>query len=142
MALNASSNQTSGSLTNYCAYQDPESGVERIGHLDLAQNTIQPLAFTSGTPLSNLYQVIAVGEGGIIASGEPLGRSTVKLLAPINGRDVLCVGKNYRYGIAIHFPPLDQAARGDRPSLVLQQLQHCPIGKLAADQTFQSTHAD
>lgn len=90
------SNGNAGSLTSYCAFQDSETGAERIGHLDQDKNTIQPLAFTSGTPLSNLYEVIAVGEDGITASGEPIQRSEVKLLAPINGRDILCVGKNYR----------------------------------------------
>jgi hypothetical protein len=98
MAINGSNGHSSRSLTNYCAYKHPESGLQRIGHFDLAQGTIQPLSFASGTPLSNLYEVIAVGEDGIIASEEPLHRSAVKLLAPINGRDILCVGKNYRYG--------------------------------------------
>lgn len=98
MATNSSRDHSPVSLTNYCAYLHPDSGAERIGHMNLAQGTIQPLSFASGTPLSNLYEVIAVGENGIIPLGELLERSTVKLLAPINGRDVLCVGKNYRYG--------------------------------------------
>lgn len=85
----------STSLTNYCAFLDPARGTERVGHLDEVSQTIQPLAFKSGTYLSNLYQVIQVGEHGIIPTGDPLHRSYLRLLPPISGRDILCVGKNY-----------------------------------------------
>ena len=79
---------------HYCSFIDPNTGRERIGSLN--ENDIQPLAFASGTPISSLYQVIELGdETAIIPAGDPLPRSSVKLLAPINGRDVLCVGKNY-----------------------------------------------
>jgi 2-keto-4-pentenoate hydratase/2-oxohepta-3-ene-1,7-dioic acid hydratase in catechol pathway len=97
--MTASTNGTNGhrfgSLTNYCAFIDPSRGIERIGHFDEASQTVQPLAFKSGTYLSNLYQVIQVGEDGIIPSGDSVPRSSVQLLPPINGRDILCVGKNY-----------------------------------------------
>jgi len=83
------------SLTNYCSFADTRTGKERIGHYDEASGTIQPLAHRSGTWLTNMYEVIEVGEEGIIASGEPIERSSTKVLAPINGRDILCVGKNY-----------------------------------------------
>ncbi|CAG8931905.1 unnamed protein product [Penicillium salamii] len=82
-------------LTNYVAYVEPHSG-PRIGHLDFESSTVTPLAFKSGTPLTDLYQVITVGEEGITASGaQPLPLSSVKHLPPISGRDVLAVGKNY-----------------------------------------------
>ena len=71
----ASQNATSSSgqmLTNYCSYVDPDTGLSRIGSLSADGNTIQPLAFVSGTPLSNLYEVIEAGESRIIPSGEPL----------------------------------------------------------------------
>lgn len=87
------SNDTASSLTQYCSFLDPSTGTERIGHL--AQDSIQPLAYASGTPLSTLYEVIPLQESEIVPSGEPLPRSSTKLLAPINGRDILCVGKNY-----------------------------------------------
>lgn len=86
---------TATPLTNYCSFLDTRTGKERIGHYNEASGTIQPLAFRSGTWLSNLYEVIEVGEEGIIPSGEPIQRSSTKILAPINGRDILCVGKNY-----------------------------------------------
>jgi 2-keto-4-pentenoate hydratase/2-oxohepta-3-ene-1,7-dioic acid hydratase in catechol pathway len=86
---------TNGTMTNYCAFIDPARGIECIGHLDEASQTVQPLAFKSGTYLTNLYQVIQVGEEGIIPSGEPIPRSSIRLLPPITGRDILCVGKNY-----------------------------------------------
>jgi len=95
MASSNSNDNAAKSLTNYCAFIDSQSGKERLGHLDESNGTIQPLAFRSGTWLSNLYQVIEVGEDGIIPSGEAVQLSSVKLLPPINGRDILCVGKNY-----------------------------------------------
>lgn len=81
--------------TNYCAYFDPNLGQERIGHYDEVSQNIQPLAFRSGTYLSSLYEVIQVGEEGIIPTGESVPRSSAQLLPPISGRDILCVGKNY-----------------------------------------------
>lgn len=87
----------SGSFSNYVAYEDPKAfGQPRIGALDLAKSTVQPLVFSSGGAISNLYQVIEIGEANIKAAGEssfPL--SSVKLLPPIYGRDILAVGKNY-----------------------------------------------
>lgn len=58
-------------LTNYVAYS-PDDGTKRtrIGHLNVKAGTVTPLSFASGTPLENLYQVIEVGQDGIIAGGE------------------------------------------------------------------------
>ncbi|KAM3067060.1 hypothetical protein ACMFMG_011733 [Clarireedia jacksonii] len=86
---------TTNNFTNYVAYLEPNNG-PRIGHLDFKTSTITPLSFKSGTPLTDLYQVIAAGKQQIKASGTnsfPL--SSVKHLPPISGRDVLAVGKNY-----------------------------------------------
>lgn len=82
-------------LTNYVAYLKPNSG-PRIGHLEFETSTITPLSFNSGTPLTDLYQVITVGEQGITAFGaQSFPLSSVKHLPPISGRDILAVGKNY-----------------------------------------------
>lgn len=84
-------------LTNYVAYLDSVSSRPHIGHVDLNAATITPLAFKSGTPLTNLYQVITAGENRISASAgvEPFPLQNARLLPPISGRDVLAVGKNY-----------------------------------------------
>jgi 2-keto-4-pentenoate hydratase/2-oxohepta-3-ene-1,7-dioic acid hydratase in catechol pathway len=96
MSANGNTNGVVGGYTNYVAYRDPKAlGQERIGHLDLQRSTIQPLSFTSGTPLSNLYQVIEIGDSHIKPAGEVIPLQSVDLLAPIRGRDVLAVGKNY-----------------------------------------------
>ena len=96
MSTNDSVNGVQGGYTNYSAYRDLKAlGQERIGHLDLQKSTIQPLSFASGTPISNLYQVIEIGESHIKPSGEAVALSSVELLAPISGRDILAVGKNY-----------------------------------------------
>lgn len=70
-------------------------GQSRIGHLDLESSTIQSLSFASGAPLSDLYQVIEIGESHIKPAGELFALSSVVLLPPISGRDILAVGKNY-----------------------------------------------
>jgi 2-keto-4-pentenoate hydratase/2-oxohepta-3-ene-1,7-dioic acid hydratase in catechol pathway len=102
-------------LQNYVAYQI--DGKSYIGHLDLASNQIQPLAFASGTPLINLYEVIEVGEEGIIKAGEPIPQSSVKLLPPISGRDVLAVGKNYsEHAKEFNSSGFDSSDKTDIPS--------------------------
>ncbi|GAW22982.1 hypothetical protein ANO14919_125290 [Xylariales sp. No.14919] len=83
-------------LTNYIAFVDPETGLDRIGHLDVGGNTIQPLSFLSGTPARNLYQVIeAKSPNKLVAAGSPISADSIKILPTISGRDVLAVGKNY-----------------------------------------------
>jgi len=84
-------------LNNFVAYElDDGTARTRIGHLDQQKGTITPIAFTSGTPISDLYQVIEVGEENVIAGGEPFPLDdSVNVLAPVSGRDVLAVGKNY-----------------------------------------------
>jgi 2-keto-4-pentenoate hydratase/2-oxohepta-3-ene-1,7-dioic acid hydratase in catechol pathway/pimeloyl-ACP methyl ester carboxylesterase len=83
-------------LTNYVSYIDPNVLQPRIGHLDFDASTITPLAFKSGTPLSNLYQVITAGESRILAAyGEPIPLNSIRCLPPISGRDIMAVGKNY-----------------------------------------------
>lgn len=81
--------------TNYVSYRDPGSQQTRIGHYDLDTKTIQPLSFRSGTPIDNLYQVIEAGCAEITTSGTPIPAASIKILPPLTGRDVLCVGKNY-----------------------------------------------
>lgn len=80
-------------FTNFVAYAD-DLGRPRIGHLDLDQSTITPLAMASGSPISNLYEVIELGNE-VVPSGEAFQLESVQLLPPISGRDVLAVGKNY-----------------------------------------------
>jgi hypothetical protein len=116
----------STSLTNYAAYLLPGSQQSRIGHLDLDTNEITPLSHASGTPLKTLYEVIEVGEGAIIPSGESFPRSDVKLLAPISGRDILAVGKNYAVGCA---PYLFHVLRSNLTSCRLMQKSSTRQGK-------------
>ncbi|KAF2715261.1 hypothetical protein K504DRAFT_421851 [Pleomassaria siparia CBS 279.74] len=78
----------------YISFVDPITGLPRIGNSD-DSGSIQPLSFVSGTPLTNLYQVIEAGEDNIRPDGDTFPASSVKVLAPITGRDILCVGKNY-----------------------------------------------
>ncbi|KAJ4356926.1 hypothetical protein N0V95_002940 [Ascochyta clinopodiicola] len=89
------STDASVTLTNYIAYHDPQTQQERIGHYNFSGESIQPLSFKSGTPISNLYQVIEAGESNITSSGSSIDLSKIRKLPPLAARDVLCVGKNY-----------------------------------------------
>lgn len=45
-------------FTNYVSYRDPVTLHSRVGHYDVRDQLIQPLSFSSGAPICNLYQVI------------------------------------------------------------------------------------
>ncbi|KAJ0333080.1 hypothetical protein COL922a_011085 [Colletotrichum nupharicola] len=108
----------SSHLTNYIAFSRQDGSTPQIGHLDHAQQTIQPLAFLSGTPVENLYQVIEVGTQNITASIEPpIPLKDVKVLPPISGRDVLAVGKNYmEHAKEFNSSGYDSSDKADKPS--------------------------
>ncbi|KAK6224253.1 fumarylacetoacetate hydrolase [Colletotrichum tabaci] len=100
---------------NFVAYLQRD--VSRIGHLDLARQTIQPLSFDSGTPVENLYQVIEASAAQYVAAGSVVSVSDVKLLPPISGRDVLAVGKNYmEHAKEFNSSGYDSSDKVDRPS--------------------------
>ncbi|KAL4906954.1 hypothetical protein BDW74DRAFT_176551 [Aspergillus multicolor] len=103
---------------NYCAYVDPASGEDRIGSLDEQSSQIQPLAFTSGTRITNLYQVIEAGEANIVnARADPIPLSSVKLLPTISGRDILAVGKNYaEHAKEFNSSGFDSSDKVDQPT--------------------------
>jgi 2-keto-4-pentenoate hydratase/2-oxohepta-3-ene-1,7-dioic acid hydratase in catechol pathway len=114
----ATNGHTEKSYTNYVAYRDPIAlGQTRIGHLDLDQSTIQPLSYVSGTPISNLYEVIEIGEPQITPTGETFPLSSVQLLPPISGRDILAVGKNYfEHAIEFNTSGYDSSDKVDQPT--------------------------
>lgn len=57
-------------LTNFVAYSlDDGTGRTRMGHLDTSKGEITPLAFTSGTPIENLYQILEVGADKVLQGG-------------------------------------------------------------------------
>jgi 2-keto-4-pentenoate hydratase/2-oxohepta-3-ene-1,7-dioic acid hydratase in catechol pathway len=114
---NGSSNHPAA-LTNYIAYEDPERGSQpRIGHFNLEDTTITPLSFKSGTPLTTLYQVIEAGESNITRGGPPIPRSSVTILPPISGRDILAVGKNYsEHAKEFNTSGYDSSDKHDQPT--------------------------
>ncbi len=107
-------------LRNFVAYElDDGTGRTRMGHLDTEKGTITPLAFESGTPIENLYQIIEVGEDHVIANGEPFQLTdSLNVLAPISGRDVIAIGKNYSAHVT-EIPDLKKGFGDDIPD--------CPI---------------
>ncbi|CEI70852.1 hypothetical protein FVEN_g672 [Fusarium venenatum] len=111
--------QTTSAPMQYVAYLHPNLVVPRVGHFDLAKDTIQPLCFTSGTPVSDLYEVIAAGASQIIfdSGSEVLLAKDVKLLPTISGRDILAVGKNYmEHAKEFNSSGYDSSDKTDRPS--------------------------
>ncbi|KIL85024.1 hypothetical protein FAVG1_11896 [Fusarium avenaceum] len=109
--------QSTPASMQYAAYVHPDTGLPRIGHYDLTKGTIQPLSFISGTPVTDLYEVIAAGASNIIADGETLSAKSVKLLPPISGRDILAVGKNYiEHAKEFNSSGYDSSDKTDRPS--------------------------
>ena len=94
MAVSNGIHKDSG-FYQFAAFRHGKFNTRRIGHFDTDKQTITPLSYKSGTPLQNLYEVIEVGEKNITALNEPIARSECTLLAPISGRDILAVGKNY-----------------------------------------------
>lgn len=105
------------SLTNYIAYVHPGLNAPRIGHLNWHDATIQPLSFSSGTPLENLYQVIQAGQDRIKSTGIPIALDSVQILAPISGRDILAVGKNYaEHAVEFNKSGYDSSDKIDQPS--------------------------
>lgn len=104
-------------LTNYAAFTRPETGITQIGHLNAEAGTIQPLSLLSGYPIKDLYQVIEAGPSQIVASGSALPLSSVKILAPLVGRDVLAVGKNYmEHAKEFNASGYDSSDKVDKPS--------------------------
>jgi 2-keto-4-pentenoate hydratase/2-oxohepta-3-ene-1,7-dioic acid hydratase in catechol pathway/pimeloyl-ACP methyl ester carboxylesterase len=83
-------------LTNYIAYELKDgTNRPRVGHFDVKNKVITPLAYASGTPLSNLYEVLEIGSSAIIPYGKPILSDSVKIQPPFTDRDVLAIGKNY-----------------------------------------------
>ncbi|KAK8210534.1 hypothetical protein IWZ01DRAFT_282227 [Phyllosticta capitalensis] len=110
---------------NYVAYVDARLGVARVGHLDFESDKITPLTFRSGTPVASLYQVIEAGDEHIAAPGGGVGEegpaafpaSSVKLLPPLAGRDVLAVGKNYsEHAAEFNRSGYDSSDKVDQPT--------------------------
>lgn len=113
---------------NYVAYVDARLGVARVGHLDFESDSITPLTFKSGTSVASLYQVIEAGDEHIAAPGGGGGTSeddgpaafpasSVKLLPPLAGRDVLAVGKNYsEHAAEFNRSGYDSSDKVDQPT--------------------------
>ncbi|KAK5040139.1 hypothetical protein LTS07_000636 [Exophiala sideris] len=78
---------------NFVTFED-SLGRPRVGHLDFETSTIYSLTMSSGSPLSSLQQVIEL-DNDVVRTEESFSLATTKLLAPIDDRDILCVGSNY-----------------------------------------------
>jgi len=69
-----------------------------IGLLDAEGKQVTPLLFPNRRPVKSLHDLIEQWEAvsASLLAGRPTERvQDVEILAPLRGRDVLCVGKNY-----------------------------------------------
>lgn len=92
------SSTSAKSWSNFISYRLHDgTGRTRVGHLDQENRIITPIAFESGTAVEDLYQLIEAGVSNVIAGGgDPFVLSDdLEILAPLCGRDVLAIGKNY-----------------------------------------------
>jgi 2-keto-4-pentenoate hydratase/2-oxohepta-3-ene-1,7-dioic acid hydratase in catechol pathway len=104
-------------LTNYIRYHDPRLRKDCVGHYDIVNETVELLSFKSRVPIDNLYQVIELGEANIVSGGDPYPIANVKILPPLAGRDVLCVGKNYaEHAKEFNSSGFDSSDKVDTPS--------------------------
>lgn len=85
--------QPSSKLSNYVSYLDGQQN-SHVGHLDLDNSIVTPLAMLSGAPVRSLYQVIEL-ENAVVPCGDPVPLAGLTLQAPLSDRDILAVGKNY-----------------------------------------------
>lgn len=114
-----SNNQSRTQLTNFISYRlNDGTGRTRVGHLDHATQLITPVAFSSGTPVTDLYQVIEAPSIPLTASGIPFPLTpTLQVLAPLRDRDVLAIGKNYaEHAKEFNASGYDASDRNDLPS--------------------------
>jgi 2-keto-4-pentenoate hydratase/2-oxohepta-3-ene-1,7-dioic acid hydratase in catechol pathway len=110
---------TEKSLTNYICYHDPRLKKDCVGHYDIVNETVELLGFKSGVPIDNLYQAIELGEANIVSitPWDTLPIDKVKILPPLAGRDVLCVGKNYaEHAKEFNSSGFDSSDKVDTPS--------------------------
>jgi 2-keto-4-pentenoate hydratase/2-oxohepta-3-ene-1,7-dioic acid hydratase in catechol pathway/pimeloyl-ACP methyl ester carboxylesterase len=81
---------------NYVRYSTSSNATPQVGHLDLEKSSIQPLCLASGTPLPSIYAAIIAGSDQVAEADSPtIPLDSVDLLAPLDGRDILAIGKNY-----------------------------------------------
>ncbi|ODN76628.1 hypothetical protein L202_05275 [Cryptococcus amylolentus CBS 6039] len=70
-----------------------------IGLVDPSEEHVTPLRFPDNTPVRNMHQLIEEWDATHkhLLHGAPMERlDMVEVLAPLRGRDVICVGKNYK----------------------------------------------
>lgn len=80
------------------ADKTPQFPVGRIGLVNADATRVTPLSYASGRPVIDLKVLIRDWDK-VSASLQPgaaeVDLASVEVLAPVTGRDVLCVGKNY-----------------------------------------------
>ncbi|WVQ83404.1 hypothetical protein IAT38_005545 [Cryptococcus sp. DSM 104549] len=70
-----------------------------VGLVDATETHVTPLRFPDNTPVRTMHQLIEEWDATHkhLLRGAPMERlDMVEILAPLRGRDVLCVGKNYK----------------------------------------------
>jgi 2-keto-4-pentenoate hydratase/2-oxohepta-3-ene-1,7-dioic acid hydratase in catechol pathway/pimeloyl-ACP methyl ester carboxylesterase len=101
--------------SNFVAYTD-SINEGRIGCLEFETQLIYPMSMPSGAPLRTLEQVIELGEQPLTKDA-PIPLTSVALLPPLSGRDILAVGKNYaEHAKEFHSSGYDSSDKTAQPS--------------------------
>ncbi|KAJ4416147.1 hypothetical protein N0V82_006907 [Gnomoniopsis sp. IMI 355080] len=88
-------------------------------HAKLSVIMINGRLHKSGTAVEDLYQLIEVGETNVISSGDDTFalNDGVEILAPLRGRDVLAIGKNYsEHAKEFNASGYDSSDKNDMPT--------------------------
>ncbi|GAA5838815.1 hypothetical protein JCM11251_006748 [Rhodosporidiobolus azoricus] len=83
----------------FLAYKSSAQAGKRIGLVNATADQVTPLNYPSGRPVTDLHELIRDWDqvSDNLLPGSPVEAiGSVEVLAPLTGRDVLCVGKNYK----------------------------------------------
>ncbi|OCF34080.1 hypothetical protein I317_05647 [Kwoniella heveanensis CBS 569] len=87
------------SSMKYVSYRSKGNPRPIVGVLDPSSTTVTPLRFPDNSPVRSLHHLIEEWDKvwEHLIPGTPVENVTdVVILAPLRGRDVICVGKNYK----------------------------------------------
>ncbi|WWD16905.1 hypothetical protein CI109_101337 [Kwoniella shandongensis] len=90
-----------------------------VGLVDLLEQQVTPLRFPDNTPVRSMHHLIEEWDGThrSLLHGAPVERiEDVEVLAPLRGRDVICVGKNYKeHAVEFHNSGYDKSDTKAQP---------------------------
>ncbi|KZP22785.1 putative hydrolase [Athelia psychrophila] len=112
----------------FVSYRSSPTTQSRVGLVDNAEKEVAEVI-----GYSDLFQIIEahpdLAADHVFKTGPPIPLSTVEILAPLTGRDVLCIGKNYiAHAAEFHKSGYDNSDKNEQPDFpVLFTKRHTSI---------------